>query len=196
MPTGIPRLGQAAIEDHEKAKEFPGGEVLGEIKAKPVKVAVWDDEELNAQIAIEQGPPPWETQEENLSNARNFIECPKDWELRWINPRLLDQEGWRGWSPVRARDPRIKVKVNSMISPEYQIRRGGHGGDILAYMPKDWFETRRKQYYRMVSQRTQSSVDRTSGLRERIRSDSGGLITVESATHPTHTMAQIDKDAP
>lgn len=199
MPTGIPRLGQAAIEDHNSKKledAFPGGEVLGEIKAKGPAVTAWDEPDFGVQIQLEQGPPPWETAGDHQpSDARNFLECPDEWVLRWINPKLLAQEGWRGWSPVRARDPRVKVKVPSMVSPEYQIRRGGHGGDILAYMPRHWFESNRTKYYIDVARRTQASVDKAMGLREQVRNIHPG-ITVESVTHPTHTIGAIDRDAP
>jgi len=200
MPTGIPRLGQAVINEHNSKLEeqFPGGEVLGELKSRPAPSAVWNDEELAVQIAMEQGPPPWEISrngDRQSSDARNFIDCPKDWELRWINPRLLNQEGWRGWAPVRAKDPRVTVKVQSMVSPEFQIRRGSHDGDILSYMPKHWFEQRKQEYYRMVARRTQASVDKTAGLANEVRNIHPG-ITVDRAIHPTHTMGLIDRDAP
>lgn len=199
MPTGTPRLGQAVADEHARrdAAEagFPGGEMLGELRAAPSRPAMWDDKELGVQIAMEQGPPPWETQEENPSDARNFLDCPKEWVLRWINPRLLDQEGWRGWAPVRALDPRVTVKIPSMVSPEYHVRRGGHGGDILAYMPKHWYEARRTQYYKLVGSRTQSSVDKAASIGDEVRRIHPG-ITVDHVVHPTHTIGEIDKDAP
>lgn len=190
MPRGVPRLGQSVVDDLSNA---PQAEVLGEWKAKGPELPVWDDPELKAQIALEEGPPPWEKFGEDSSNARQFLSCPTEWVLYWINPKMLDQSGWRGWQPVRVKDPRVKLKIPSMASPEGQIRRGGPTGDILGYMPRHWYEERRREYAELNRRQTQASVDRMNQLREEISRGTigGGMITLESAKHPTHTMANI-----
>lgn len=172
----------------EELTQAPQAEVLGEIKVTGPKVTAWEDPDFKTIIEMESGPPPWESQTERPSDARNFLDCPKDWELRWINPKLLDQEGWRGWTPVRAKDPRVTIHVPSMISPEHQIRRGGHGGDLLAYMPRHWFLVRREQYRTRVKAQTQSSVDRMERLREETARGKFGVGSqIESAVHPAYT---------
>src|SRR5262245_1368871 len=83
--------------------------------------------------------PPWEVQGGfAASDARAFVDVPSDWTLYWVNPRLLDQEGWRYWQKVDPADSRVKLKVDSMKQVDNTIRRGGVNGDILAWMPTYW----------------------------------------------------------
>ena len=175
------------VEQEHRAKS---AEVLGEIKAKGPAYSGWDDPETNARIELESGPPPWELNgKAKAKGAREFIECPEDWVLYWVNPKLLEAEGWRGWTPVSPSDTRVKVIVKSMISPENQIRRG-HQGDILAYMPKHWYESVKRKTWERTHDQTQASVDRLAQVRSEFRGGKYPGVTLESATHPTHTIAQ------
>lgn len=183
-----PKLGREAWEDAMAKRP----EVLGEIRVKGPEMPVWDDKELGAQIALEEGPPPWEKAGEGGSNARQFLSCPEDWVLYWINPKQLDATGWRGWQPVRAADPRVKVFVPSMISPEGHIRRGGPNGDLLGYMPRHWYDVRRREYAEMNARQTQASVERLEQLKEDFRRGVyGPNLELETARHPTHTQADL-----
>ena len=195
MPRGVPTLGSRVGD----LTQTPQAEVLGEIKAKGPTVTAWetDDAGLKRQIEIEEGPAPWGiVKGPDSGNARNYVDCPENWVLYWINPKMLDAVGWRGWSHVRAADPRVQVRVTSMITPEGMVRRGGPTGDILAYMPKHWYETRKAEFAKLTEKQTQSSVDRMESLKDEFRRGSFPNVTLESAVHPTHTMAEIDRNAP
>ena len=185
-------MGQSVVDDLTNA---PQAEVLGEVKVKAPAMQAWTDPDTLTQVALEEGPPPWETAGGPLSgDARQFLDCPQDWVLYWINPKLLDAEGWRGWQHVRAKDERVKVHVPSMVSPEGMLRRGGPTGDILAYMPRHWYESRKKDYQKQVALKTQSSVDRLDNLREQMNRGTFGNGQVQmhlDAKHPTHTMADL-----
>ena len=152
----------------------------------------WDSGD--GQMSMSEPPPPWEVDEQSnltLSDARRFVEVPSNWTLRWINPRLLDQFGWRDWRPVLMSDPQVKSRVDTMVSPEGNIRRGGFTGDILAWMYTSWVESRRKQLQRDTDALTASSVKRQDQLREDFRSGKyGPNVRLEEAKHPTHTMAE------
>lgn len=196
MPTGTPRIGSGfPSSKNEEFMHAPGAEVLGTIggTAKaPIDASY--DEETKTLIQMEEGPPPWEKGGDHGSDARQFLTCPDEWVLYWINPRQLDASGWRGWQHVRAKDPRVKVLVPSMVSPEGMVRRGGPTGDILAYMPRHWYEARRAEFARMNALQTQSSIDRLERLKEQINSggfDGGRLGMHLEAKHPTHTMADM-----
>jgi hypothetical protein len=184
MPTGTPKLQgriDAIMEEHEGAREV--GTIKPEVLAPTPR-----------NMDFTEPPPPWELVQGSAlaqSDARNFVDVPESWELRWINPRVLDQVGWRYWQPIMASDPNVKVKVPTMVSPEGNIRRGGHGGDILAWMYKSWVESRRKELMKRSAQIKQSSVDRTAGLKEEFRRGTyGPNISVTEAKHPSHTMAE------
>ena len=191
--TNPAKLGSAAGD----LTEVPHAEVLGEIKTKPSKAALWDDPELKAQISIEEGPAPWEIHgEADPTDARTFIDCPEDWVLYWINAKALDRYGWRGWQNVRAKDPRVKVLVPAMVTPDGMIRRGGQDGDILSYMPKHWYVKKWELRDARVNANTQSSVNRMESLKEQFARGAFPNVTLESAKHPTHTIADIDRNAP
>lgn len=178
----------ARVEAEVKARK--AAEVLGEITTKGPAITSWVDPDTNARIELESGPPPWEVQgTARAKGAREFIDCPEDWVLYWINPRLLEAEGWRGWTPVSPSDSRVKVIVKSMISPENQIRRG-HQGDILAYMPKHWYESLKRKTWERTYDQTRASVDRLDQVKDEFRHGKYPGVTLESATHPTHTIAQ------
>lgn len=179
MPSGIPKLGDGSTL-----------QTVGELKAKGPALTAWTDTDTKALIELEEGPPPWEIAgTKDSTSAKQFVDYPDTWELRWINPRLLDQSGWRGWQHVRAADPRVTIKVRSMVSPEGMIRRG-HMGDILAYMPKHWYEIRVAERNRRTARQTQSSVDQTAELKESVNAGRfGPHVRVTQATHPTHTIA-------
>lgn len=144
-------------------------------------------------VSLAEPPPPWETSEPGLalSDAKRFVETPANWTLRWINPRLLDQFGWRDWQPVMASDPKVKVRVSTMVSPEGNIRRGGASGDILAWMYTSWVESRRRQLAEDTARLTRSSVEQQETLRDDFkRGKYGPYMKLEDARHPTHTQGE------
>ena len=161
----------------------PEGQTLGTLSADAVKRLMDED----------AGPPPWQTRE-GLSDgdARNFVTVPGDWVLRWLNPRLIDLMGWRDWKPVMASDPRIKVHVKSCVDVGNNVRRGGHEGDVLAYMPKHWYDARVRQQRELNDMATQASVDKQATLKEEFaRGRFGRGVRIEDARHPTHTIADL-----
>lgn len=152
----------------------------------------WERED-GTVISIVEPPPPWETADQRFaaSDARRFVECPPQWRLHWVNPRLLDSEGWRDWQAVQASDDRVVVKVDSMVTPEGYVRRGGPGGDILCWMWTGWYESRKKAYMERTAAQTQSAVNKQQELREDFaRGQYGPYIQMTDAKHPTHTMAE------
>ena len=164
-----------------EAEAAPTPTVLGTMSADAVKGLMDED----------AGPPPWQTSGAHPeSDARNFVDVPPDWVLRWLNPRLIDLLGWRDWKPVMASDPRVVVHVKTCVDPSNNIRRGGHSGDVLSYMPRHWYEAKRAAQTKTTQQATQSAVDRQAQLREDFsRGRYGPSVRLDSATHPTHTIA-------
>ena len=179
MPRGVPAIGQR--DPTSETQELPQVEVLGTIPTHSKLISPNSDP-----------PPPWEQEdrEHAPSDARRFVEVPENWELRWINPRLLESLGWRYWQPVMASDPQVTVKVSTMVSPEGNIRRGGIAGDILAWMPKSWVESRRREQQKLTAELTQSAVSRQDQLREEFRRGDYGAVTLEEARHPSHTIGE------
>lgn len=175
-----PRFGRAETSNAEELTTAPEAKVLGSINLSPT-VPPFDDR------------PPWEVDEhfgKHNSDARRFVDVPADWELRWLNPRLIDQIGTRYWQAVSASDPRVTVKVAMLRSPENYIRRGGPGGDILFYMPKSWVESRARWKAERNAKTTQSAVDRAAATAEAInRGEFGSKVSQATVTHPTHTIA-------
>ena len=141
----------------------------------------------------EDGPPPWEVDpkwHKQNADARRFITCPDTWELRWLSPRRIQAAGLRDWSPVMAYDERVTVKISAMVSPEHYVRRGGRDGDILCFMPKHWVESRVRIKAEEVRRRTNLSIERQAQTVEEVnRGHFGPRIHVDSAIHPTHTIA-------
>src|SRR5688500_10076793 len=155
------------------------GEVLGQIPADDPVMQTGPQttgtqwETSAGAVTLEEGPPPWELEDQKhtLSDARRFIDCPADAVLRWVNPRLVEQTGWDYWKPVSPmNDSRFKLKVEAMLCPDGTVRRdGGQGsqrGDILAWMPRHWVESRRKQFHERVRLLTQSAIDRQEEVKD------------------------------
>lgn len=191
MPRGVPSLGQNVSNNpnlSSRAEELlstPGAKDLGTLDLNRVASTVFGEE----------GPPPWEVNPKlahlSRSDARRYVEFPeKEWEVRWLNPRLVDQVGLRDWKAIPADHERVRLIVPSLRAPDNTIRRGGHTGDFLAYMPKSWVESRRRLKAQENERRTASAIDRQQATKEAInRGEYGPYVHVDSATHPTHTNA-------
>ena len=191
-PRGTPNI-NSALRQEELAGSPASPEELGSVSAsitdpKPeTPTTAWQGP--SGQIDLTEAPPPWEINEQDYSasDARRFLSVPETWTLRWINPKLLEQFGWRYWQPVMASDSRVTVKVAQMVGPDNNIRRGA---DILAWMPTTWVESRKKQKAAAVAKLTASAVNRQSQLRDEFRRGTyGPYLKLEEATHPTHTIA-------
>lgn len=173
-----PRFGRAQTSNAEDLTEAPTAEVLGSVN-------------LNTLVPSFDERPPWEVDDQfgkHNSDARKYVDVPVEWELRWLNPRLIDQVGTRYWQVVSAADPRVTVKVPMLRSPENYIRRGGPGSDILFYMPKSWVESRTHWKAARNAKQTQSAVDRAQATTEAInRGEFGSKVGGATLTHPTHT---------
>jgi hypothetical protein len=184
----------------EKMGEGPRPEVLGSIPASdPVlqsgpqsPVTSWSGP--SGVIDMQEGPPPWELEDVAFSNsdARRYVDVPANWTLYWINPRFLESVGWRYWQPVTVGDPRVKVKVAQMAAPDGNIRRNGDKGDILGWMYTSWRDGIRDKHRASTNRQTQSAVDKMASLKEQMDQGAyGPYVHLDSATHPTHTAAQI-----
>ena len=176
----VPNYGSAGrtFEQRENAIADAGGatpEVLGTIPQDRVK-----------ELA-QAPPPPWEVEQGfNANDARAFVECPKDWTLRWINPRLLDSEGWRYWKKVEAQDSRVKLKVDSMLQVDNTIRRGGVNGDILAWMPTYWVESRRALNVKAAKELAGTAEAKREQLNEEFARGTFGPYVSGEAKHSSH----------
>jgi len=175
------------------------GQVLGVINnprltdtAPQGEATVWEGG------ALSEPPPPWELPDSTgllESDAKRFVDCPENIVVRWINPRMLDSMGWRDWQPVSASDPRFTVRVKTMISPENQIRRGGMGGDILAWMYRSWVESRRRLNATATAKQAQTAADSQAALEEKFRREYGSKAGVTLTKFPTHTnVATAERD--
>ena len=187
MPRGIPRIGSALTSAAEELVNTP----------EPAFVGTINTETLSARTPSfdDDGPPPWETDPRwgrDNTDARRFVDCPDEWVLRWLNPRLIDQTGFRDWKAVPASHERVTLKVPAMRSPENLIRRGGHGGDILSYMPRSWVDSRRRIKEERARRAVQGSVDRQQQLAEEVnRGSYGPHIRVSGEMkHPTNTTVE------
>ena len=184
MPRGVPRLGR--LVEQEALRET---EDLGVLRTSSPSAQV----AFGAEVDITELPPPWESDPnyaKDNTDARRFIDVPVEWELRWINPRLLEAAGWRDWMPVMASDPRVTVKVQSLIDVGGNIRRGGPTGDLLAWMPKHWVESRRRKKAERAAQLTRQAVTRQDEVISQVRRATKGAVVVDSASHPTHTIGE------
>lgn len=191
------------MSDRDRRKELgdsgPGAQVLGTLSNDAVKnltspkgsMTEWTRED-GTTVTLTEPPPPWEVSDNSYSpsDARRFVEVPPNWRLHWVNPRLLDSEGWRDWQAVLASDQRVTVKVPTMVSPEGYIRRGGSGGDILAWMWQGWFESKRQQLIIKTAEQAGKAVNRHDELKEEFASGKFPHVKLEDAKHPTHTMAE------
>ena len=178
MPRGVPALGQALTSSAEELTIAPVPKVLGDVSAEAVDKLLKFD------------PPPWEVDpryHKHNTDARRFVDCPAEVELRWINPKQLDHVGWRDWKAVHPSDRMFKVKNKAMIAVDNTVRRGGAGGDILAWMPREWVESRNRLKAESVRKHSQSAVDRQQALQEEVRRGHFYKMSVDSAVHPSHT---------
>ena len=190
MPIGVPRIGSRLKQETDTGDP----EVLGVIS----KNRLTDSPSLftasggeTIEMGEEAPPPPWETdpsKRRDDTDARSFVDCPQEWVLRWVNPRLLDQIGWRWWEPVTASDPRVKVHNRQMVSVEGNVRRGGQGGDILAWMWRTWYESNIARKQERTDRRTRSAVDRFEALRQ--GRPFGPTIQFGGGHHPSHTLGE------
>lgn len=179
-PPNIGR-GRTLSSSAEDLLHAPEIETLGSISPDALK-----------QIT-EEPPPPWETDPryfKHNTDARRFVKAPDRLELRWLNPRMVESVGMRDWEAVPARgDSRFKLLNESMGAADNTVRKGGHGGDFLAFMPKSWVESRKRIKAELVARRTGEAKARQEQTREQInRGSFGPYVHVDSATHPTHTM--------
>jgi len=192
----IPNIGNPARRDNvlAEADSLPQPEVLGVVKESitdptPQREGATWQRESGETMEFVAPPPPWEVDAKgqlNESDARLFVDVPKDWTLRWINPKLLDQFGWRYWQPVMASDPRVKVKVSSMVSVDNNIRRGGQTGDILAWMYTTWVVSRRQQLAKQADELAGKARDREASLNEEFQRGSfGPYVRAEARTQRT-----------
>lgn len=198
MPRGVPTLGDPSRR--EQMESMPGSEVLGTIPSDsrltdttPTEHSSTWTREDGTEMTLTEPPPPWEVADERYtaSDARRFVECPPNWRLHWVNPRLLDSYGWRDWQPVLASDNRVTVRVTTMVTPENYIRRGGPGGDILCWMWQGWYESIRKKNLEKTRDLAQSAVDKQQALKEEFaRGTYGPYMRVDSATHPRFTQGE------
>lgn len=196
MPRGVPAIFDGVMaraeerDRREAVTDAPVSEILGTVA--PDALEPQPETAVHDGVTVTDPPPPWEISgEEADSDARHFVEVPSNWTLRWINPRLLDSQGWRYWQPVMASDTRVKVKVNTMVTPENNIRRGGPGGDILAWMLTSWVMSRRALNVKKAAELAQSAVDRQAQLREEFaRGTFGPYVKLTDAQHPSHTIGE------
>lgn len=197
MPRGVPRIGagvgMARTSSAGELTEAPQPEFIGTIKPETLQP--------HRPSFEEDGPPPWEVDPKwakHTTDARRFVDVPDRWELRWLNPRVIDQSGFRDWQTIAADDPRIVLKVPAMKAADNTIRRGGHGGPILCYMPKSWVESRQRLKADRAIKMTERAVDRQRQFTEEVnRGNFGPHIHADPGQHPTHTIAEgrtMEKD--
>jgi hypothetical protein len=205
MPRGVPKIGSGGDYTPKNPKlssateellHTPEPELLGTIPVKNLdptpRPTTWEHED-GTTVTFEEPPPPWEIDPKHVrqsNDARRFVKAPENVEFRWINPKLLDQVGWRDWQPVPARgDTKFKLLNKQLARPDNTVRRGGPDGDILAWMWRSWVISRRKLKRAEVDRRTSSAVERHAEVRERIRrGDFGPYIKDGGGSHPTHTV--------
>ena len=202
MPKGIPNIITNYDRNRDRRREIeaelaPKTEVLGHLgpsaavlNEPPTETTTWTRED-GTVVELTEPAPPWVTTDDRWSpsDAHRFVECPPNWKLRWINPRLLESEGWRDWQAILTTDSRVKVRVPSMVTPENYIRRGGPKGDILCWMWAGWYESLRLKNLEKTHGQTQSAVDQQRKVTEELkRGTYGPYIRAAEAVHPTHTM--------
>ena len=191
MPRGKPRLGSDVF-----ANPMPRPEVVGVIPSdSPIldptpqgPEAVWQS--ASGSISFAEEPPPWEVAggDADTSDASQYVQHPPEVTLRWVNPKLLESQGWRDWRAVSASDSRFKILVSSMVSPDGLVRRGGATGDILAFMPTHWVVKRRAILEEKTRKQSQAAIDRQQELRDEFKRISP-FLAVDSAKHPRYTNA-------
>lgn len=146
------RAARAAQGPQSEVQEWlaaqPQAELLGTIKQSitdgpVVEGSTWVSP--SGEVVHLSEAPPWIThvvgKGRDATDARQFVQVPDNWVLRWRSPKSLDMVGQLGWMPVTVATPGVKPIVRSMVSPEGLIRRG-YQGDILHFMPRQWWENR------------------------------------------------------
>ena len=147
-------------------------------------------------VMMDEAPPPWELtgiEDDSPSDARRYVDGPSNITFRWINPRLLESTGWRGWQAVLPQnETRFKLKVTSMLAIDGTVRRGGQTGDILGWMLTSWVESRRAILKQQTDRQTGQAVEQQARFVEEVRRGTYGPHThIEGQPrHPTHTMAE------
>lgn len=189
----------SAAQDLLNAPQSPqylGSLDLNQI-SPPAKTSTWTDAD-GTSFTIDEPPPPWEVDPrhgKDTTNARRFLaRSPTNVEFRWINPKLLDSQGWRDWQPVMTSDDRFKLKreyETSMSDVTNNIRKGP-GGPILAFMPTSWVESRKRMKLQRAQAAKARSADRHDEVANRInRGDFGRYVQVDGTPkYPTNT--QLD----
>ncbi len=204
MPKGVPNIITNYDRNRAVREELMSGtgeQVLGHIPAnspflnpEPLSpnTASWTRED-GTVITITEPPPPWEVNDNSefaTSDARRFVEVPPQWRLYWINPKLLNSDGWRDWQAVQCSDPRVTLRVPTMKSPEGYVRRGGPDGDILAWMWDSWYQSKRQRNAEKTQAQGRDAMDKQANLADEMRRGRfGPYIRPERAIHPTHTNA-------
>jgi hypothetical protein len=190
MPRGVPSFGQKSVDDRAMRDRILGTMPLeNPITTAPEETTTTWTREDGTVVELTEPAPPWEQRQEgfSMSDARRFVDCPPQWKLRWINPRVLESEGWRDWQAMLASDHRVSVRVSSMVTPEGYIRRGGPNGDILCWMWPSWYESKTRQHLEKTSSQSQHAVDQQSELKERFAGGEFPGVSLESAQHPKFT---------
>lgn len=196
----IPNFSKLAMRltREDLGQESPGAEVLGTVSdtvtdPTPQNIETqWTG--ADGTVEMVEPPPPWEQEsaEYSASDARRYVDVPDNWSLRWINPKLLEQEGWRYWQPVTVSHPQVRCKVEQMCAPDGNIRRGGATGDILAWMYTSWVESRRRIQQQKARAQTEDARNRHDRLRDELRRGSYGphVSLAGDSSYPSQTIAE------
>jgi len=138
--------------------------------------------------------PPWEIEgkwAKDATNARRFVDFPEEWEVRWLNPRLVNQIGLRYWKAVPADHEGVKIKVPTMRAPDNTVRRFDHNGDFLAYMPKAWIASRDRMKVERVTRALGLDRKKAEDTQESInRGEYGPYVHVDHIRRPSNTQAE------
>lgn len=151
----------------------------------------------SGNIDLEEGPPPWELEDKHFadSDARRYVDVPDNWTLYWINPKLLESSGWRYWKPVTMGHPGVKVKVDQMLAPDGNIRRGGERGDILAWMYTSWVDSLRAKHRETTQRQTQIAVDKAATIKEEFnRGAYSPYVHLDSINYTHQPPSRVPKD--
>lgn len=177
-----PHIHEARTSAAEELTQAPSAQTIGTIPNSTL-LPQSDSEER----------PPWELNpswHRHNSDARRYVTVPDSWELRWLNPRMIEEVGLRDWRILTVDNDKVKIKpgYDQMVSPEHYVRRGGpNRGDLLAYMPKSWVESRQREKMKRSARATQGAVDRAAETAERVNRGEFGPHVSASIKHPTHT---------